>query len=545
MHSKTSRPRAVEDGFTSLRSELLNLNGSARPALLWLLTILLWTPGIGNLPLRDWDEGRVANVARSTVAHMNLGQAGNDWFMAWKWDGAYLNKPPGLHWLIGTSTQVFGEQEWAVRLLPCLIASLAVPLLLLLRRQLGGDGAEKKALLAALILMTLMPMARHGRLAMLDGSLVTSVLMLWTGWLSSRSTPWHGLLAGVGATGILMLKPPALIGFLLITAAISLLDRRQSHWRGTSLLWVSAGISPGISWHAWHLAQRGSSALVMWGGQGFNRIAGVVGDSTGAFIMPITEVLEGGWPWLLLLPLGIKMAWQNRLQCSGRWQLGLLLGSSALVLPLRSQLPWYSHLLWPAIALLCAEGLDQLLSSGRPRWISRTWALIGAVLLIGNLLMASYSMPIELPRIALLCAGGGLLAGGVQMVQPTKKRRHLGLITLLVGWCAGLLALWHSQLWIWELNESWDPRPVAREIRELPKEAQVTLKGPTRPSLGWYANRDMLQEASEIEKSKWVVSDKPMKGCEAVLATMPSIPEEDPWLLWYCTFSQERLEGGP
>ena len=509
----------------------------------WLLTLCLWLPGLGNLPLRDWDEGRVANVARSTVARMNLGQAGSDWFMAWKWDGAYLNKPPGLHWLIGSSTQVFGEQEWALRLVPCLIASLAVPLVLLLRRQLGGDGAEKKALLAALILMTLMPMARHGRLAMLDGALVTSVLLLWTGWLSSRSRPWHGLVAGVGATGILMLKPPALIGFLLITAAISLLDRRQSHWGRGALTWVIAGISPGIAWHAWHIYLRGSDALVMWGVQGFHRVTGVVGDSTGAFVMPITEVMEGGWPWLLLLPIGIKLAWKQRLQCSGRWQLGLLLGSGALVLPLRSQLPWYSHLLWPAIALLCAEGLDQLLSCGRPRWISRVWTLIGAVVLIISLLIGSYSMPIELPRIALVCAGGGLLAGGVQMVQATKKRRHLGLITLLVGWCAGLLALWYSQLWLWELNESWDPRPVARAIRELPKEIQVTLKGPTRPSLGWYANRDMLQESSQGTYSKWVVSNKPMKGCKAELATMPLIPEDNPWLLWHCPFSPEQTRG--
>ena len=100
----------------------------------------------------------------------------------------------------------------------------------------------------------------------------------------------------------------------------------------------------------------------MWGGQGLSRVAGVVGDSTGAWVMPITEVLEGGWPWLLLLPLGLRWAWSERQQSSGHWELGLLLGSCALVLPLRSQLPWYSHLLWPAIALLCAEGLHQLLS---------------------------------------------------------------------------------------------------------------------------------------------------------------------------------------
>ena len=100
-----------------------------------------------------------------------------------------------------------------------------MPLILLLRRQLGGTDANRKALLTALILMTLLPMARHGRLAMLDGTLVSSALLLWTGWLSSRRVPWHGLGAGLGASAVLLLKPPAVLGFLLITAAISIVDR--------------------------------------------------------------------------------------------------------------------------------------------------------------------------------------------------------------------------------------------------------------------------------------------------------------------------------
>ena len=509
---------------------------------MWLLTLCLWLPGLGNLPLRDWDEGRVASVARSTISRWDWRATGGDWLMAWKWDEAYLNKPPGLHWLIGASTQFFGENEWAVRLMPCLISSLAIPLLLQLRRQLGGRDAENKALLASVILMTLIPMARHGRLAMLDGSLVTSSLLLWTGWLSSRSVPWHGLLAGLGGTGILMLKPPALIGFLLITAAISRLDRHQSRWSATALAWVCAGISPGLAWHGWHLAQRGSSALVMWGGQGFGRVAGVVGDSTGAFVMPLTEVLEGGWPWLLLLPLGIRLAWQQRGDSAGRWELGLLLGSAALVLPLRSQLPWYSHLLWPAIALLCAEGLNQVLVSGRPRWIGKLWLLMGATLLLATLALMISSTSIALPRLALICAGAGLFAGGRQLIQATQRQRRRGLITILVGWGAALLALWHSQLWLWELNESWDPRPVASAIRELPSEAEIILDGPTRPSLGWYANRKMLQDTAQIKGKLWVVSKRPPKGCEVNESQLKSTSGEAPWQLWLCPVSPESLE---
>ena len=546
MPSKPTRPRTAEDAFTSLRSGPLNPNGIARPVLLWLLTLLLWLPGLGNLPLRDWDEGRVATVARSTVARSTMARVQLDsaalngtaldaslfdGLLAFKWDEAYLNKPPGLHWLIGGAIHLGGEQEWVVRLVPCLIASLAVPLILLLRRQLGGADADTKAVLAALILATLLPMARHGRLAMLDGSLVTSVLLLWTGWLSSRRQPWLALVAGLGGSGILLLKPPALLGFALITAVISLWDRHSSRWHRSCLLWLGLGLSPGLAWHFWHWHQRGSAAWLMWGGQGLGRITEVVGDSSGAWVMPITEVLEGGWPWLLLLPVGLQQVFRQRHQSASRWQLGLLLGSAALVLPLRTQLPWYSHLLWPAIALICADGLSQVLNSGRPYWVSRIWSLMGAALLLIAAWLLLVGTPQALPWDSLLWAGAGLLAGGLQLLQPQRQLRRRGLITLLLGWSVALLALWHSQLWLWELNESWDPRPVASAIRQLPPDATVMLKGPTRPSLGWYAGRELLPNNARPDGEHWQVSRKPPNHCAPVPGSASGTSS---WQLWHC-----------
>ena len=534
MPSKPTEPRTTQDAFTPLRSGLLKPNGIVRPVLLWGLTLLLWLPGIGNLPLRDWDEGLIATVARSTVSQLNLSQPSLNWLLAWQWQGAYLNKPPGLHWLIGFASRLLGEQEWTVRLVPCLIASLSVPLVLELRRQLGGADAERKALWSGLILMTLLPMARHGRLVMLDGSLVSSMLLLWTGWLSSRTRPWHGLLAGLGASGVLMLKPPALLGFVVITAAIIAIDRKHSQWSPKALAWAWVGILPGISWHLWHLSQRGQQALVMWGGHGFARVTGVVGDNTGSWVMPVTEVLKGGWPWLLLLPLGIRWAWSQRMQSAGRWELGFLIGSAALVLPLRTQLPWYSHLLWPAIALLAAEGLEQVLTSGRPRWISRIWSLLGSALLITSVVLLLSGQGQALPRLALLFAGIGLLGGGLQMLKPAAMQRHRGLITLLVGWALALLALWQSPFWLWELNESWDPRPLASSIRQLPQDALVILKGSTRPSLDWYARRELHHNIDQPQHEHWVVNNSPLEGCQAIPAPKLLSDTDAAWKLWHC-----------
>ena len=174
-----------------------------QPLLLWLLTLCLWLPGLGNLPLRDWDEGRVASVARSTTTLLPM-----------KWGEDYLNKPPGVHWPIGQMIRTMGDGEATVRLLPAIFSSLAVPMIMLLRRALNEartERGEQAALMAGVVLMTLLPMARHGRLAMLDGTLLSCSLLLWWGWLGNRGHPWRSVLAGLAAAA--SCSSPALLGF--------------------------------------------------------------------------------------------------------------------------------------------------------------------------------------------------------------------------------------------------------------------------------------------------------------------------------------------
>ena len=485
-----------------------------QPWLLWLLTLCLWLPGLGNLPLRDWDEGRVATVARSTTT-----------LLPQKWSDDYLNKPPGLHLPMGQLIRHVSDDETMVRLLPTMLASLAIPLITLLRRSLGGDASEQKAVLSALVLMTLLPMARHGRLAMLDGTLVSCTLLLWWGWLGAATTPMRALAAGLAGSGVLLLKPPALLGFGLIAVLVG----GRSCWPSPrSWVGLTLGLLPGLTWHLWHWSVRGDDALLMWGGQGLARITSSVGDGHGWWT-PWAELLEGGWPWCLLLPAGLIWAWRHRHQRAGRWELGLLLGSAAMVLPLRTQLPWYSHLLWPPIALLCGEGVHQLLDQRRPRWVTWSWQGLGLLLgLAGStLLMINRSIP---PSI-LLSAGFGLLLGGWMLRSPTLQARQRGLMILLIGWSLALLAFWQSRLWIWELNETWDPRPIAAQIRLLESDADVRLKGPTRPSLGWYAQRELkrYRKGDRPEGEHWVVSDRAIPDCIAI-----SVEHQSKWRLWHC-----------
>ena len=109
--------------------------------LLWLVAVVLATAGLGDLPLRDWDEGIVARVA--------LEASWSPWperLLPSYWGEPYLNKPPGLHWLMAAGFEVWRQlgghglqelpPEWLVRLPPALLSSLLVPLIGLLQLRL-------------------------------------------------------------------------------------------------------------------------------------------------------------------------------------------------------------------------------------------------------------------------------------------------------------------------------------------------------------------------------------------------------------------------
>ena len=84
--------------------------------------------GLGDLPLRDFDEATVARVALE-LRH-GLGEAP---LLPTIWGQPYLNKAPGLHSLIAlVITATTGPDqlpsEWTIRLAPALLSCLVVPL---------------------------------------------------------------------------------------------------------------------------------------------------------------------------------------------------------------------------------------------------------------------------------------------------------------------------------------------------------------------------------------------------------------------------------
>ena len=182
----------------------------------------------------------------------------------------WLYKPPGLDLLVALAIRLGGTREAVLRLVPAVLSTAAIPLVVLIQRELAFQPQRSspqlrgsvagEGLATGLILMTTLPMARHGRLLMLDGAMISATLLLWWGLLLLRRRPRRGAgLAGLACSALLLLKPPATMAFLMIGLVATLLaalptdGQRQGntplqqwrrHWRAMGC-WGLLGCLPG------------------------------------------------------------------------------------------------------------------------------------------------------------------------------------------------------------------------------------------------------------------------------------------------------------
>ena len=155
--------------------------------------LFLFCLNLGNVPLRDWDEGTRALVAREIF------RSGN-WLYPPLGGNPYFNKPPLMDWLMALSYHIGGVNEWTSRLPGAIASAFGVPLLYCLGRELFAkkNNGKQAALLSALVYMTLMPLVRHGRLAMLDGLILTAMIFAFWCFLKAEKSQVWALGIGVG-----------------------------------------------------------------------------------------------------------------------------------------------------------------------------------------------------------------------------------------------------------------------------------------------------------------------------------------------------------
>jgi 4-amino-4-deoxy-L-arabinose transferase-like glycosyltransferase len=163
----TPTPAAVPDPEAWLWRAVLALAAAAN-------LIGSWAYG-----LLDSNEGRYAAIAREMLAR-------GDWIVPHLNGVPYLEKPPVLYWAMALSLRLFGDHEWAIRIVPWAFhVATAVLVGRLAARLASGEGAVRAGRLAALIFLSSTGVAAIDRTILFDVPMtcfLTAALVAWQRW---------------------------------------------------------------------------------------------------------------------------------------------------------------------------------------------------------------------------------------------------------------------------------------------------------------------------------------------------------------------------
>ncbi|MEL6438951.1 MAG: glycosyltransferase family 39 protein [Cyanobacteria bacterium J06621_8] len=463
--------------------------------------LVLYTSGLGDLPLRDWDEGIVAGVAR------NIWQAEPESF-TWlfptiNYGEPYWNKPPLIHGLIALSYRLFGVSEWSTRIVPASLSATSVVLLYLIAREIFPRRAT--AIISASVYLTLLPIARHGRVAMLDGAITCWLCgAVWCLLRGRYRSSWY-LGTGIGI-GLICLTKGLMMGVLLGGIILSFIFwerpqilRNQYLWRGLLL-----GILPAIAWYGLQYVKYGTQFLdISLGTQTFNRIWEPVSSSSFPPWYYLLEIAKYSLPWLIFLPSGVKLALSSRYTTWSRLVLpwvGIYLLAISLM---ATKLPWYVIPIYPGLSLLVGARLGK---SWYRQQAPKPWAIAQTVLAIICWGAIAYDglvqdiLEAELSPILLVMA----LSFTIATVLLWLNIRYF-LPVIIGGFYLALLLLFNSNLWLWELNEAFAVKPVAAMLQAAtPSRAKVYSTYPYhRPSLEFYSDRIIIPVQDEQITQYW------------------------------------------
>ncbi|MGF1481861.1 MAG: ArnT family glycosyltransferase [Cyanophyceae cyanobacterium] len=467
---------------------------------LLVAALILYCTNLGSLPLRDWDEGTVAQIAKEI---WQAPRGSSTWLFPTLWGEPYFNKPPLLHNAIALCYALIGVNEWSARLPGAVLSACSVPLLYSVGRAIFV--ARMPAMFAALVYLTFLPVVRQGRLAMLDGAVLCfSLLAIWC-VLRARRDLRACLGAGLAFSLIGLTKGAIVLLIGVIAVAFLLWDtprlfRSVYFWGGLLL-----GSIPVVSWYSaqW---QRYQTAFIdqHFLEQSLQRVYAVVEGNSGPPWYYLGELMKYSWPWLIFSVWGLGFAWRYR---NWGWAKLVLLWSGiyfAAVTFMPTKLPWYLLPIYPALALAAGVQLAEICRLPSYAAYPKAWRVLFQILAlccsVGNLYLAWATGDFYL--VVVLSA----LTLTLWVATILLMRRDLQFIPVLFwGVYISLLLFVSTPHWNWELNEAYPVRHVADLIRlRVPAtEIVYTSFDYERPSLNFYSEHQVIPAADSQLQILW------------------------------------------
>ncbi|GAB1542677.1 hypothetical protein NUACC21_53510 [Scytonema sp. NUACC21] len=472
---------------------------------LFLAAVLLFTINLGELPLRDWDEGTVAQVAREIFR----APAGSmRWLYPTLGGEPYYNKPPLMHLLIAGAYQLWGINEWATRLPGAMLTAISVPLLYYIGREIFHQ--RRAAIYSALIYLTMLPVVRHGRLAMLDGAVVCFFMLMMLCLLRSRRNLRYCLGVGIGFGLICLTK--SILGILMGAIAILFLLWDTPRLFRSWYLWLGIfiGSVPVAFWYSSQWLHYGHIfTKVGMVDQSFSRLWQSFEGHSGPPWYYLLEIFKYTWPWLIFLPSSLRLTWENR---NLSWAKLVLIWSGVYLISISlmgTKLPWYVFPIYPSLALAVGAKLADIEDSQLLSSYPRSWVVsLGLMAFIGTTGSIYYTWGSNnKPELQLTFAAVALTMALAAVLAERGDGQFLKI--LFWGTYVSLLLLMNSQHWIWELGEAYPVKPVAQMIqRANPATTKIYTSFPYhRPSLDFYSERTILP-ASVLQLNNYWQDEK-------------------------------------
>jgi 4-amino-4-deoxy-L-arabinose transferase-like glycosyltransferase len=442
-----------------------------------------------------------------------------------------------MHWFVALSYRLGGVNEFTSRLPGALLTATSVPLLYWIGREIFFQ--RTAAILGALVYLTMLPVVRQGRLAMLDGAVLCFFLFMMFCLLRSRRDLRWGLGVGFGFGLICLTK--GVLGIVLAAIAVAFIAWDTPRLLTSIYLWTGVGLGclPMALWYGAQVQHYGQAFLqTHFFSQSLNRVAESVSNNRGEPWFYLWEIVKFGVPWLLFLPSGFCHVWENRTLSWAKlvmlW-LGMYFG---VISVMQTKLPWYAMPLYPALALVVGVQLNRMweppiatLQPFRPISKARIWVTAFAGLAIVAWLGSFYYgfWQRSQPDLQLIFS---TLALTLTVTAILIARQDSQFIAVLIwGTYLTLMLLMMSSHWIWELEEAYPVKPVATLIKKAVPKGKVIYTSFLyhRPSLNFYSERVVIPAPNQAWKSHWNTMVKPYVLLER--SELEQIPPKERFIL--------------
>jgi 4-amino-4-deoxy-L-arabinose transferase-like glycosyltransferase len=325
--------------------------------LLALLCALLYLPGIATVPMMDRDSAHFAQATKQMLQS-------NNYFQIRFQEKTRYQKPPGINWLQAMSVKAFSDEQsnkvWPYRVPSALGGLLSVLLCYFFAaRFLHKEAAMLGASLLAVTLLLIV----ESHLAVIDSSLLSSVIMMQGALWCIYTKAKQGEKAGWGwallfwlamGYGFVLKGVTPLVGFLTLFA-LSIVDRNWRWLKGLRWQWGIPLLLVSMVWLIWvNEAEQSNYLLKMVQKDLLPKLQGGH-ESHGQpplfhlAILPLTF-----WPASLFLWQAGVRGWVKRKDQVEKFLLAWIVPTWVFFELMPTKLPQYVLPTFPAVALLAA-----------------------------------------------------------------------------------------------------------------------------------------------------------------------------------------------